>query len=337
LVFGRRASAAVATTVALLLGSAMISTGTPASAATGHVLWTVHPGPTHKLPNNDNRSYIQAVEKQVGRNFDLDVRYYLVGKDQIVGAREQWALANGETPLIHLSLRSDLPYTWKTITAGAADTYLKQQAIAAANFGKTATSPAKLIYLNFQNEADHNKSWAGTPADFIAAFQHVVNVFRSNGASNVQFVLSLFTNPGVPMSEFAKWYPGDAYVDAFGPTGYNWACSPGYGAGQKGCGKNWHSFQQVFSTAYAFAVLHGKALFVTETGTAEDPASPGRKAQWIRDMATTAKSWPNLKAIVWFQAGKRGQVFAVSTSPSALQAFTCVGHDPYFGGTGPSC
>ena len=335
--FGRRAAAAVATTAALLMGGTVLSTGSPAAAATGHVLWTVHPGPASKLPNNDNRAYIKKVETEVGRTFDLDVRYYLVGKDQIVSSREQWALANGKIPLIHLSLRSDLPYTWKTITQGAADAYFKQQAVAAAGYGKTATSPAQPIYLNFQNEADHNKSWAGTPADFIAAYRHVVDIFRANGASNVRYVLSLFTNPGVPVSEFGKWYPGDTYVDAFGPTGYNWACSPGHGAGQRTCGKSWHSFQQVFSTAYAFAVLHGKSLFVTETGTAEDPANPTRKAQWIRDMATTAKSWPNLKAIVWFQAGKRGQSFAVDTSTAALQAFTCVGHDPYFGGTGAAC
>lgn len=330
-IFGHRASAAAGLAAALLVvGNTMLSTATPAAAATGHVLWTVHPGPKYKLANKDNRSYIQAVENQVGRTFDLDVRYYLVGKDQIIGDRERWAVARGETPLIHLSLRKDLPYTWKKITQGAADTYLKQQAIAAKTFGKT-------IYFNFQNEADHNKSWAGTPADFIAAYRHVVNLFRSNGASNVKYVLSLFTNPGIPASEFARWYPGDAYVDVFGPTGYNWACSPGHNAASRTCGKGWHSFQQVFSTAYAFAVAHGKPLFVTETGTAEDPANPDRKAQWIHDMATTVKSWPNLQAIVWFQAGNRGQYFAVNSSPAALQAFTCAGHDPYFGGAGPTC
>lgn len=308
----------------------LLSTATPAAAATGHVLWTVHPGPASKLPDGDNRSYIQKVESQVGRTFDLDVRYYLIGKDQIIGARERWAAARGEASLIHLSLKKGLPYTWKKITQGAADTYLKQQALAAKNFGHP-------IYLNFQNEADHNKSWAGSPADFIAAYRHVVDIFRSSGASNVKYVLSLFTNPGVPVSQFATWYPGDAYVDEFGPTGYNWACSPGHGATQPGCGNGWHSFQQVFASAYIFAVAHRKALFVTETGTAEDPANPTRKAQWIRDMATTAKSWPNLQAIVWFQAGNRNKYFAVNSSPAALQAFTCVGHDPYFGGNGPTC
>jgi len=326
--FGRRAAAAAATTAALLLGGTVLSTGMPASAATGHVLWTVHPGPGHKLPNNDNKSYVLKAEAEVGRTFDMDVRYYLVGKDQIIGSREQWAAGRGEVPLIHLSLRKDLPYTWKTIAQGAADTYLKQQAAAAAGFGKP-------IYLNFQNEADHNKSWAGTPADFIAAFRHVHDIFKS--ASNVKFVLSLFTNPGVPASEFAKWYPGDTYVDVFGPTGYNWACSPGHGAGQLSCGKGWHSFQQVFATAYAFTVAHGKSMIVTETGTAEDPANANRKAQWIYDMATTAVAWPNLRGIVWFQASTRGQTFAIDTSTASLKAFTCVGHRPYFGGTGSLC
>ncbi len=147
-----RASAAAAAATALLVaGSTVVSTGEPAVAATGHVLWAAHSGPDHKIANKDNRSYITALEKKVGRKFDLDIRYYLVGVDQIIGDRERWAVANGKTPLIHLSLRKDLPYTWKSIAAGAADPYLKQQAAAVKNFGH-------LVYLNFQNEADHNKS-----------------------------------------------------------------------------------------------------------------------------------------------------------------------------------
>jgi hypothetical protein len=41
-----------------------------------------------------------------------------------------------------------------------------------------------------------------------------------------------------------------------------------------------------------FAVVHDKLWMAVETGAQEDPDQPGRKGQWFRDIAATAKAWP---------------------------------------------
>ena len=92
-----------------------------------------------------------------------------------------------------------------------------------------------------------------------------------------------------------------------------------------------------FSGHHYQSRIDGKTMIVAETGSAEDPSQPGRKAQWILDMAHTAKSWPLLRGIIWFQAGKRVNYWRIDSSQSSLNAYVCVGHDPAFGGTGPTC
>ena len=68
---------------------------------------------------------------------------------------------------------------------------------------------------------------------------------------------------------------------------------------------------------------------IAEMGALEDsanPPDPQRKANWFRNLAATVKTWPNLKAVTYFQAF--GWHFDSSTA--AIDAYRTIGADPYF-------
>ena len=162
--------------------------------------------------------------------------------------------------------KSDPNYALSTIVAGAHDGYLQASAQAAAAYGKQ-------FQLRFAPEM--NGSWApwegsvngNTPALYVAAWQHVVSIFRAAGATNVRWVWS--PNNG-PTSTIPSYYPGDAWVDYIGIDGYNWGSSLG----------SWQSFSQVFGPASAVVTSLSavKPIQISEMASAE---TGGNKAAWI--------------------------------------------------------
>jgi hypothetical protein len=102
-----------------------------------------------------------------------------------------------------------------------------------------------------------------------------------------------------------RYYPGDDVVDVVAAEGYNWqGVRPGTG----------RTFEQVFAGFYAWGAAHRKSMIVAGFGM---PALPGR-AQWITDAAATVRSWPELQAVLWSDAGD----FTIGPDAvPALQAF----------------
>ena len=139
---------------------------------------------------------------------------------------------------------------------------------------------------------------SGTPSDYAAAWRHIVDVFRAHGVSNVEFVWTMMSWTMHPSSglDASSYYPGDAYIDFVGSDGYDWY--PGR------AGDQWNSFESIFTDTNTFALAHGKPWMVVEYGVQEDPAVPGRKAQWLLDALATAKTWPALKALIYFHLPK---------------------------------
>ena len=125
-----------------------------------------------------------------------------------------------------------------------------------------------------------------------------MTVFRSRNVTNVAFVWTMMAWTFNPRSgrDAMSYYPGDSYVDFVGADGYSW-----YPAR---AGDPWTSFHDIFTDVNSFAIAHGKPWMVVEYGCQEDPAAPGRKAQWFRDALTTAKTWPSLKSLIYFNVYK---------------------------------
>jgi hypothetical protein len=108
--------------------------------------------------------------------------------------------------------------TVSQIAAGTYDAYLQTYADSVREFGHA-------VVIGFGHEM--NAPWyawgykhkAVPPATFVAAWQHIVTLFRNDGADNVTWLWTI--NVDTPETgPIAKWWPGKAYVNWVGIDGY---------------------------------------------------------------------------------------------------------------------
>jgi hypothetical protein len=265
---------------------------------------------------------VQRLESAIGRKVAIDHQYYRWNQ-AIPTIHQDWDGSTGRLPFINwIAAKTDgSPVKWSAIADGSQDDWIIQRANAVKAFG----SP---IYLAFHHEPEDDLATWGTPGDYAAAFRHIVDVFRSRGVTNVAFVWTMMNWTFEPQSgrDPNAYYPGDSYVDIIGVDGFNWY--PGRD------GAPWQSFQEIFQTSNGFAVAHNKPWMAVETGTQEDPDQPGRKGQWLRDIVATAKGWPLLKAVIYFDAIKEYD-WTADSAVSSMQGFVTLGHHPYLNRTPP--
>jgi beta-mannanase len=209
-----------------------------------------------------------------------------------------------------------------SIIDGSHDAFITQWAQAAKADGHT-------VYVRLMHEM--NGDWypwgytvyGQTPAQYVAAFQHVVNIFHQVGATNVQFVWCEATQasskPGAP--SIADFFPGDAYV--------SWVSMDGYNRNPN----NPKTFADIFSRDYAtLTQISTRPIMIAEMGTVEIPGNPAAKAQWITDafMTQIPQNFPRMKAVLYFNSPGHGYTYPLDTDPSALDAYKQVVNDPYY-------
>ncbi|MDX6533511.1 MAG: hypothetical protein QOF68_1255, partial [Gaiellales bacterium] len=264
-------------------------------------------------------------EQQIGRRFDIHHLYYHTDKalpsaDMVSAARSGHIILMSFDP----DPINSTP-TWQEIARGDQDATLIKRAQELRDFGVP-------VMLNFDHEADSNIGPFGSPADYVAAYRHVHQVFQSQGATNVIWVWNMQGVLFTDHSAADAMYPGDGYVDWVSADAYNWY--PGKS------GSKWRSFADSFAPFHQWASQNhpDKPQMAGETGVQEDSATPdgGRKAAWIGDMAATLKSWPEMKAVVWFNSNKI-YPWWYDSSAASLKAFKDVGQDCYFRPRDTSC
>ncbi|MEO8423491.1 MAG: glycosyl hydrolase [Actinomycetota bacterium] len=327
----RRRPWAVAPVVLVLLSSALVgSLVTTAAAAfpskllpSSGVYFGARVGPRG---SESSKEALERVESRIGRKFAIDHQYYQWDAD-LPTAQQRWDVDNGRIPFVNWNAGKGSGYVrWSAIANGSQDAWIRERADAFKAF-------ASPIYLTFHHEPEDDLSRFGTAADFAAAFRHIVTVFRSRNVTNVAFVWTMMAWSFNPRSgrDASSYYPGDSYIDFVGGDGYNWY--PGRP------GDKWNSFQAIFDPINAFAIAHHKPWMVVEYGAQEDPAVPGRKAQWLRDALATAQSWPSLKSLMYFDMVKVYR-WDTDSSSSSMSAYRTIASDPYAkpgsgGGTNP--
>ena len=210
---------------------------------------------------------------------------------------------------------------FSTYANGAHDSYLRSEANAAKQFASTFyVRPWPEMngdWSDFQPTANGSKVAGGTPAEFVAAWRHVVNLFRAEGATNVKWVFNPTTDTYAETTDVRTIYPGSGYVDAFGLDGYNWG---------NGGNLTWRSFADVYTSQYQRLVSLGSSLpvWVCEFASKEPQESDGApvdtahtKSAWYSDLlASTA--FPSIRALVMFDI-KKERDWRISSDPSALQ------------------
>jgi beta-mannanase len=211
---------------------------------------------------------------------------------------------------------------WAAIARGAQDAWIVERADAFRAFGHP-------IMLIFHHEPAAPKFKAGTPADFVAAWRHIHDLFVQRGARNVVWVLTL-NSYTIENGDADDYYPGDPYVDWVSADGYNW-----FGPSCKG--RPWRSFAEIFAPLQSWGHARGKPVMVAEFGSVEDPAVPGRKAQWLADALATVRDWDNVRAILYFDARVIEPVscdWRIGTSPASVDGFRRMAADPHLNPSG---
>ena len=214
--------------------------------------------------------------------------------------------------------------SYADIALGSEDQYLASQAAVAVAWHRP-------LYIRLAHEMNtQTYVWGATvdgntPQAFIAAWQHVVTLFRQLGAVNVRWVWS----PNVDCEgtcPFDAYYPGDQYVDWVALDGYNFAGFQGHAP--------WSSLWAIFGPSYRdITRLTGKPLMIAETAC--NPTG-GNKARWIRRgfLNQIPRLMPRVRAVVWWDNVYAGVDWKVDSSAASLAAWRSVVASPLYGGGG---
>lgn len=212
------------------------------------------------------------------------------------------------------------------VIRGDYDPYIRQWARDAAAWGHP-------LFVRFCHEM--NGTWypwselrnGNSPGEFVAMWRHVHDIFVAEGATNVSWVWSINeveSYQGVPLD---RLYPGDAYVDWVGMSGYNW------GTGQPRSG--WRTFARTFTNTYARlrTMAPDRPLMITELASAEQG---GDKGQWIADAlgVQLPRNFPAVRAVVWWNKRDEMMPWPIETSAGATAAFRAAINSGYYAANG---
>jgi endoglucanase len=214
---------------------------------------------------------------------------------------------------------STMSLTWEAwgmsnsdIANGLKDEYIRKMANDIKAYNKNIT-------IRLFHEANGNwYDWAlgdskvNTNETFIAAFRHVVDIFREVGATNVKWDFNVNAdNVGIG-SSYLGHYPGDDYVDIMSIDGYNWGTTQSWGS-------TWKSFDETFSQAYNAVKVKNKPVAISEFASAE---KGGDKAQWYTDAFNSINSdkYSLINQVVTFSINKETD-WRINSSEAALKAY----------------
>ncbi|GAA2030697.1 glycosyl hydrolase [Pseudokineococcus marinus] len=259
---------------AALAATTLVAAGAPAAQAQEPAKMFGSSGSTRTLIEQNEKTAGTAVRgARVFRSWDST----LFGRDQT------WARDTGHT--MFLSVKSSRSNGTKVRWADVANAKpgstlyrdMQRQAAQIKAFGSK-------VYIGYHHEPEATPGH-GTPAEFAAAWRKLVSVYRAEGVRNAEYVW-VMTAWGFLRKDDRRaelFYPGDSYVDGIAADAYNWyRCRSSTG--------KWTSLRSVIEGQRKFGLKHpGKDLMLWEFGSVEDPAQPGRKAQWLRDARSMLK------------------------------------------------
>jgi hypothetical protein len=191
-----------------------------------------------------------------------------------------------------------------SIAAGSSDAYLRSYADAVRAFGHP-------VILSFGHEMNGTwYSWGDghtPPSTFVAAWRHIVRVFRAAGAANVTWLWTVNSIEGAS-SSLSQWWPGAAWVNWTGIDGYYYQATDSFGS--------------LFGSTIAdIRTFSSAPVLIAETavGTTAD-----RESQI--DALFAGVRAERLAGVVWFDeaqhAGLYHQDWRLEDDPNALAAFT---------------
>lgn len=204
------------------------------------------------------------------------------------------AARHGASPLVQIDPTG---VSLAAIASGRYDTYLRSYAAAVKAFGRR-------VVLSFAPEM--NAPWYAwgyrhtSAAVYVAAWRHVVTVFRAAGTRNVTWLWTVNAlQCGCHIRPPASWWPGSSYVNWVGVDGY------------------------YYQSSWKFAALFGPTIKNIRTVTldpiliSETAAPAASQPAKIADLFAGIRAY-GLLGFVWFDHNKE-QAWRIS-SPAAIAA-----------------
>ncbi len=289
------------------------SAGAPPATATGGA----YPKAVVKTLPAKPLSYLGVYENSVPGSFDGVAQfaatvgvnpnialYYSSWNERFKVDFADQAYAFGATPAVQIE---PFGVSIAGIARGKYDGYLESYASAVREFGQP-------VIIGFGHEP--NGSWypwgasAVSPATWIAAWRHIVDVFRADGADNVIWLWTV-NSQGPDAAMAAAWWPGPHYVTWVGVDGY--FARPG------------ETFGSVFHTVLDVVEGLGKPILISET--AVGPGT-GNQVAGIDNLFAGLRA-SRLLGLIWFdQAQDNGQYrqdWRLEGHPALVKAFRDAG------------
>jgi hypothetical protein len=228
------------------------------------------------------------------------VLYYSGWNDPFQIRFASWAHQDGAEPFAQM-----LPngVTMTSVATGRYDGYLRSFAAAVRAYGHP-------VILGFAPEMDGGwYTWGAghtRPADWVAAWRHVVTTFRQAGATNVTWLWTVSNLSGSTMS-LRQWWPGAAYVDEVGIDGYYYTSADTFTS----------VFGATISQVHQFTAA---PILISETATGPGP----KQISQIGGLFAGVRA-DHLAGLVWFDMAQHDglyhQDWRIEDTPAAVAAF----------------
>jgi hypothetical protein len=164
------------------------------------------------------------------------------------------------------------------------------------------------VAISFGHEMNGNWYPWGTDqtsaSAFVAAWRHIHNLFIQAGASNVIWVWNPNVINPVPQVQLQPYWPGAAYVDWVGITGYFPTSGP-----------------ETFATLYGPTLAEirqftTKPVIIAETSVETGPSD----IQAVHSLVVGVRRRPNVLGFIWFDFSKDGVDWQIESRPTVRDA-----------------
>jgi len=240
----------------------------------------------------DSLAPVESFAANTGRKPNLIGQYVSWGKPfDAQAAANAWSYG-----ALYYMAWEPFGVTVQSIAAGRSDGYLTR-------FARAVRALNIPVAISFGHEMNGNwYPWGTsqtTPAQFVAAWRHIHDLFARAGAANVIWVWNPNIINPVPQIQLRPYWPGRAYVSWVGLTGYFATTGP-------------HTYTTLYQpTITEIRQFTGKPFLIAETAIETGPAS----AASAKQLVDSVTGHPDVLGFMWFDYNKLGVDWRVESRP----------------------